>query len=79
MGVFLTGVQHLKLYSITRRNILKDNLTITRAAADTVDLDDVKIDLLRSPQNFEDVTKMWIQNDDYNKIHRSQKSPSQVA
>ena len=29
VGVFLTGVQHLKLYSITRRrNILKDNLTI---------------------------------------------------
>ena len=36
---------------------------------DTFDLDDVEIDLLRlrSPQSFEDMFKMWIQNDGYNK------------
>ena len=57
MGAFLTGLQHLKLYSITRRrNVLKDRTTLQpfiREAVGTIDLDDVEIDMWRLPQSFE--------------------------
>ena len=56
-GVFLTGLQHPKLYSLRKRRISSRTTlqSFTRAAVDTVDLDDVEIDLLRSPQSFKDV------------------------
>ena len=69
MGVFLTGVQHLKLYSTTRRNILKGNVTILHKSSRghiwfrwcSNRLFDVTTKFRRY------VIKMWIQNDGYNK------------
>ena len=58
------------------RTILR---SFTRAAVDTVDLDDIEIDLLRSPQSFEDMLlrcgfrMMVVIN------AQVKKSPSQVA
>ena len=65
VGVFLTGVQHLKLYSISRRNILKDNLTILHKSSSGHNrirwcwngLNEVTTKFRRY------VIKMWIQND----------------
>ena len=65
VGVFLTGVQHLKLYSISRRNILKDNLTILHKSSSGHNrirwcwngLVEVTTKFGRY------VIKMWIQND----------------
>ena len=64
VGVLLTGLQHLRLYSITalQEEEISSRTTLqsfTRAAEDTVDLDDVEINLLRSPQSFEDMLLIW--------------------
>ena len=66
VGVFLTAVQHLKLFSITRRrDILKDNITIFHTSSSGYNW-------FRCCQNWlvEVTTKfrrfgvrMWIQND----------------
>ena len=71
VGVFLTGVQRLELYSITRRNILKDNLTIFHKSSsghiwfrwcwNRL----VEVEVTTKLRRY--VIKMWIQNDGYNK------------
>ena len=78
VGVFLTGVQHLKLYSITRRNILKDNLTIFhKSSSGHIWFRRCWNQLVEVTTKFRwYVIKMWIQNDvfynkctDHKKVH----------
>ena len=78
VGVFLTGVQHLKLYSITRRNILKDNLTIFhKSSSEHIWFRRCWNQLVEVTTKFRwYVIKMWIQNDvfynkctDHKKVH----------
>ena len=69
VAVFLNGVQHLELYSITRRNIFKGNLTIFHKSSSGRSwfrwcwnqLVEVTAKFPRY------VFKMWLQNDGYNK------------
>ena len=66
VGVFLTGVQ---LYSITRRNILKDNLTIFHKSSSGHSWYrwcwNQLVVVTTKVRRY--VFKMWIQNDGYNK------------
>ena len=67
--VFLTAVQHIKLYSITRRNIVKDNLTILhKSSSGHIWFRWCWSRLVKVTTKFQRyVIKMWIQNDGYNK------------
>ena len=82
VGVSMTGVHHLNLYSITRRKtILKDNLTIFYMSSCGHDRFrwcwNWLVEVTTKFQRF--VIEMWIQNDSYNKCTGHKKSPSQVA
>ena len=80
VGVFLTGVQPFKLYSIARRNILKDNLTIFHKSSSGHSWYRCGYQLVEVTAKVQRyVFKMWIQNGGYNKCTGHKKVHSRLA